>query len=31
MEGVDLTAGGTLSNQDILNNLLNDNNLVVDQ
>ena len=31
VDGVDLTAGGTLSNQDILNNLLANNNLVVDQ
>lgn len=28
---VDLTANGTLSNQDILNNLLSSGNLIVDQ
>jgi Ca2+-binding RTX toxin-like protein len=28
---VDLTANGTLSNQDILNNLLSDGNLIIDQ
>jgi Ca2+-binding RTX toxin-like protein len=31
LTGVDLTAGGTLSNQDILNNLLDNDNLIVDQ
>jgi Ca2+-binding RTX toxin-like protein len=31
LDGIDLTAGGTLSNQDILNDLMSNNNLVVDQ
>ena len=31
LNDVDLTAGGTLSNQDILDNLLNNGNLIVDQ
>ena len=31
LSGIDLTAGGTLTNADILNNLLTDGNLVVDQ
>jgi len=30
LDGVDLTAGGTLTNIDILNNLINDGNLIVD-
>ncbi len=31
LSDVDLTANGTLSTQDILNNLLNDGNLIIDQ
>ena len=30
LEGVDLTAGGTLSDQQILDNLLDDGNIIVD-
>jgi len=31
LSGVDLTAGGTLTDADILNNLLNDGNLIVNE
>jgi hypothetical protein len=31
LSGIDLTANGTLSDQQILDNLLNNGNLIVDQ